>query len=97
MSECDLSFSLFLQILLILLFYFLSFLYFITKIYQTCSSKETSVIGHFFSDADKAVPPVSDVFVQWFSTFSLHWANCRGTDATAGHELPALADYYNLV
>ena len=32
---------------------------------------------------------------QWFSTFSLHWANCRFTDATAGHELPELANYHN--
>ena len=33
---------------------------------------------------------------QWFSMFSLHRANCRATDATAGHELPELANYYNL-
>ena len=32
---------------------------------------------------------------KWFSTFSLHRANCRVTDATAGHELPELANYYN--
>ena len=30
-----------------------------------------------------------------FSTFSLHRANCRVTDATAGHELPKLANYSN--
>ena len=32
---------------------------------------------------------------QWFSTFSLHRANCGDADTTAGHELPELANYYN--
>ena len=35
--------------------------------------------------------------LQWFSPFSLHRAKCRGKDATAGHELPDLANYYNYV
>ena len=70
---------------------------------KKCKTKEPIFRSRFKDSAFNAIGHdetwIQRIFFQsprqWFSTFSLRRTNCRGTDATAGHELPQFANYYN--